>query len=210
MQIKYKGCDISHHQGIVDFAKLKKEVDFVIIKLGGSDRRSGGMYIDNRFEQYYKACKQNNIPVGCYWFAGRYSMGIARALDEVEYVRKAIKDLQFEMPVYLDYEYGDSKNRVSNTTFAKIFCESLETYNYYVGIYASDISGFKQMLDNTKLGMFTHWVARYGKEPTYIKRWDMWQYSSKGKLQGISGNVDLDYCRVNFPRVIKAKHLNGF
>ena len=210
MQIKYKGCDISHHQGIVDFTRVKKEVDFCLIKLGGSDKRNGSMYIDTRFEQYYKACKENGINVGCYWFAGKYSTGTERGLEEAEYVRKAIRGLKFEMPVYLDYEYGDSSMRVSNTNFCITFCDTLELYRYFVGIYASDISGFKQMLDNTKLSAYTHWVARYGNQPNYVKNWDVWQYTSKGKLSGVSGNVDLDYSRVNFPRVIKNKHFNGF
>lgn len=210
MQIKYKGCDISHHQGIVDFKRLKDDVDFIIIKLGGSDKRNGGYYIDTRFAHYYKECKKYNIPVGCYWFAGKYSRGYARGFDEAEYVRRSIKELKFEYPIYIDFEYGENKYKKENTMFCKGFCEYLENNRYFVGIYSSDVNGFKLMLNNNELGAYSKWVARYGNVPSYVKKWDVWQYSSKGKLKGVSGNVDLDYSKVNFPKIMKNKHLNGW
>lgn len=210
MQIKYKGCDISHHQGKVDFTRLKSQVDFVIIKLGGSDKTGGTCYIDNRFEEYYKGCKVNNIPVGCYWFAGKKSTGIERGLAEAEYVYKLVKNRKFDMPIYLDFEMGNTINKKSNTDFCTRFCDYLEKRNLFIGIYASDVNGFKEQLNDNMLVNYSHWVARYGKQPQYVTSWGMWQYTSKGKLNGINGNVDLDYAVSNFPKIIKNKHMNGW
>lgn len=210
MQIKYKGCDISHHQGKIDFTKLRSQVDFVILKLGGSDKTAGTCYIDNRFNEYYKGCKENNIPVGCYWFAGKRSHGLVRGLTEAEYVYSKIKFCKFEMPVYIDFEMGDKINRETNTQYCECFLNHLENRGYFVGVYASDISGFKEQLNDNKLVQYTHWVARYGKQPQYVTNYGMWQYTSKGRLKGINGNVDLDYATANFPKIIKNKHLNGW
>lgn len=209
MQIKYAGCDISHHQGNVDFSKLKSEVDFVILKLGGSDKKDGKMYIDDRFNEYYSECKRHKIPVGCYWFAGEYSFGRSRALIEADYVGKYIKDYKFEMPIFLDFERGSKKRKLLNTEFCVYWCSYMEHRKCFVGIYASDISGFKDMLNDYDLKNYAHWVARYGSRPVYVGDWGMWQYSSKGKLNGITGNVDLDYSTVNYPKIIRTKHFNG-
>ena len=210
MQIKYAGCDISHHQGNVDFSKLKHEVDFVILKLGGSDTRDGKMYKDNKFDTYYNECKKNGIPVGCYWFAGKLSTGRARAAIEGATVYRLVKDLKFEMPIYIDFEIGSTKNKLMNTEFCVYWCNYLENRKCFVGIYSSDISGFKNMLNDCDLKNYSHWVARYNSRPAYVSDWGMWQYSSKGKLKGITGNVDLDYSTLNFPKIIRTKHLNGW
>jgi N-acetylmuramoyl-L-alanine amidase len=130
MQIKFAGCDISHHQGDIDFSKLKRKVDFCIIKLGGTDTTSGNWYIDKRFNEYYNECKKHKIPVGCYWFAGRSSVGVERGIYEARLVAKAIKDYQFEYPVYIDFEKGDTKSRISNTQFCTTFCDYLENKGF--------------------------------------------------------------------------------
>ena len=86
-----------------------------------------------------------------------------------------------------------------------------EHNNYFAGIYASDISGFKDRLQLERLqGRFSLWVARYGKKPEFVKDYAIWQKSSKGDIKGIATKVDLDECTVNFSNIIKKKHLNGF
>ena len=66
------------------------------------------------------------------------------------------------------------------------------------------------MLIADQVEAYTLWVARYGTQPKYMKRWSIWQYSSKGHIDGIVGNVDLDICKVDFPKIIKGVHLNGY
>ena len=115
------------------------------------------------------------------------------------------------MPIYADIETVATVHKAGATEAAISFCEQLEKNGYFAGIYASDISGFKDRLLLEKLeGRFTLWVARYGKNPEYVKDYAIWQKSSKGDIKGIKGNVDLDECSINFSSIIKKKHLNNF
>lgn len=209
MQIKYKGCDISHWQRNILFSNLKNEVDFCILKAGGSDK-ADFFYVDPKFEEYYQKCKAQNIPVGCYWFAGNYSKGAAAGIREAQYLLALIKNKKFEYPIYLDFEKGKAKNKDENTSFVKLFCHTLQFERFFTGIYSSDISGFRDTLDIKQLLKYSMWVARYGKAPQYVKNYAMWQYTSKGHLNSILGDVDLDYCFCDFPKIIKNKHLNGY
>lgn len=207
-QIKLIGCDISHWQGVVDFKKLAKQVDFVILKLGGSDT-TDFFYIDKKFEKYYAAANEAGLAVGCYWFVGKNSTGSEDGLREAKYIHAAIKDKSFEMPIYIDFEKGSKIHKAKNTAYCIACGNALEKLGYFVGIYASDISGFKEMLNLEDLKRFSLWVARYEKVPQYVKNYHLWQYSSKGRLDGISGNVDLDFAYLNLPKIIKQKHFNN-
>ena len=77
-------------------------------------------------------------------------------------------------------------------------------------IYASDISGFQERLDLSRLTAYDKWVARYGSKPQYVKSFGIWQYSDSGKVAGIGPEVDLDESYMDYPAIIKGKGLNGF
>lgn len=208
MQIKLTGCDVSHWQGNINFKELAKHVDFVILKAGGTDT-TDFYYVDKKFETNYKAAKEAGLKVGCYFFAGEYASGLDNGRREAIYFYNIIKKKSFDMPVYLDYEIGNKEYKTSNTVYAVAFCETLERLGYFVGIYGSDISTFKEQLDYEKVRRFSLWVARYKKKPEYVKNYHMWQYTSCGKLPGIKGKVDLDYAYIDLASLIKKKHLNN-
>ena len=87
----------------------------------------------------------------------------------------------------------------------------MEAAGYFCGIYASDISGFKNRLDISKLGAYSWWVARYGSAPKYATaNMHIWQCTSSGTVAGINGRVDMNECYVDFPTIIKSHGLNGF
>ena len=123
-----------------------------------------------------------------------------------------ISGMQFEYPVYIDFEAPDASDKEGNTEACIGFCQTMEDNGYFSGIYASEISGFHDRLDDSKLQSYSHWVARYGKRPSTIpeKVFGIWQYSSKGSVAGIAGNVDMDISYVDFPSIIKKAGLNGF
>ena len=203
-----KGIDVSHWNGNIDFKKVKAAgIDFVIIKAGGSDK---GFYTDPKFNRNYKEAKAAGLNVGAYYFVGKNFLGEANGIADAKRFLKIIEGKQFEMPVYLDEETTSAQKKAMATIASKAFCECMEAAGYFVGIYASDISGFKDKLDVSKLKDFTLWVARYGSKPQYVKDPGMWQYSSKGAVKGISGSVDLDTAYVDFTKAIKKKGLNGF
>ena len=86
----------------------------------------------------------------------------------------------------------------------------MEKLGYYVGIYASDISGFKDMMNINELTDYDKWVARYGAKPSYVTSYGMWQTTSSGRVNGYNGNLDLNEAYKDYPNIIKENGLNGY
>lgn len=206
-----RGIDVSHWQGNIDFNKVKASgIDFVILKAGGSDGKLNKRYRDKCFEQYYKDAKAAGLCVGAYYFVGKNCNNVEEGMQDAVHFEELLNGKQFDMPVYMDFEAPSSLTKSGNTQAAIVFCQYMESAGYFVGIYASDVSGFNDRLENSKLSMYNHWVARYGSSPKVVKSYGMWQYSSKGRVTGINGNVDLDIAYLDFPTIIKKKGFNGF
>ena len=203
-----KGVDISHWNGSIDFDKVKASgVEFVIIKAGGSDK---GFYTDPMFITNYNKAKAAGLFVGAYYFAGKNFRGIEAGVKDAERFIKILDGLKFEYPIFLDIEAQENRYKEEITDAAIAFCEKMEKAGYYVGIYASDISGFKDKLIHDRIKSYAHWVARYGKEPEVCKNFGIWQYSSKGRVPGIVGSVDLDTSAVDYAKTITEKGFNGY
>ena len=203
-----KGIDISHWNGEIDFNKVKASgIEFVIIKAGGSDR---GFYTDPKFKENYEKAKAAGLFVGAYYFVGKKFYGDLAGIADGKRFADILKGMQFEYPVYLDVETTDARYKELATDAAIAFCKTLENAGYYVGIYGSDISGFKDRLYLDQLNAYDKWVARYGSEPKYVKQYGIWQCSSSGTVAGINGRVDTDISYKDYPAIIRANHLNGF
>lgn len=204
-----KVIDVSHWQGDINFASVRSElIEGVIIKAGGSD---AGFYTDSKFNINYENAKANNLNVGAYYFVGKKCLSKNDGIKDAERFINIIKDKTFELPLYIDIEVQPNgyKEGVTDAIFG--FCETLEKAGYFAGVYASDISGYKNKINYDRIKTrFTLWVARYGSKPTYVKSYDVWQYSSKGKIYGIDGYVDLNECYKDFPSIMKNKGYNGF
>lgn len=200
--------DVSHWQGNIDFNKVKSTgVYGVIIKAGGSD---ADFYKDSMFEVNYKNAKNAGLHVGCYYFVGAgCTSGIDGEADAKRFLN-IINGKQFDLPIYMDFEAPSPKTQNGNTASVIAFCDYLEKKKYFVGVYASDISGFKERLKLDPLKRFTLWVARYGSRPQYVTDWNIWQYTSTGHVNGINGNVDMNECNRDFPSIIINGGYNGY
>lgn len=205
---EYRGIDISHWQGAIDWAKVKAAgIQFAIIKSGGSD---AGFYTDPRWEENYKGAKANGIAVGAYYFVGPGCISVADGQADAERFLAQLKGKQFEYPVYIDVEATPASKKAGATEAVIAFCRAMEAGGYYAGIYSSTYSGFRDRLDDSKLTPFTHWVAQYASKCTYGGSYGIWQYSSSGQVNGISGRVDMDVSYQDFPSIIKAGGFNGY
>lgn len=203
-----RGVDVSAWQKDIDWHKVKRAgIQFAIVKAGGSD---AGYYTDKYFLKNIIGASQEGINVGAYYFVGKHCKSAAAGLEDAKRFYEIIKVGVYGYPVYIDFEAPDSSNKQGNTDACKAFCEYLEGLGYYVGIYASDISGFKDRLIMSQLNAYDKWVARYGSEPKYAKSWGIWQYSSSGIVDGIKERVDVNYSKIDYPGIIKTHHLNGF
>ena len=205
---EFRGIDVSHWQGAIDWTKVKASgIQFAIIKAGGSD---AGFYTDPRWEENYKGAKANGIAVGAYYFVGPGCISVADGQADAERFLAQLKGKQFEYPVYIDVEATPASKKAGATEAVIAFCRAMEAGGYYAGIYSSTYSGFRDRLDDSKLTPFTHWVAQYASKCTYGGSYGIWQYSSSGQVNGISGRVDMDVSYQDFPSIIKAGGFNGY
>lgn len=208
-----KGLDISSYQNGINFDTIKNAgINFLILRAGFTGWGTGISYNkDKCFEEFYSKAKQRDINVGAYWYscANTKEKGIAEARYMYE---NCLKGKQFEYPIYIDVE--DMHHQVNNkrgVTDAIIgFCEYLENLGYYVGIYASDISGFQDKMYLNELNAYDKWVARYGSEPKYVKQYGIWQSTSSGRINGYNGNLDTNVAYKDYPSIIKSNGLNGY
>ena len=203
-----KGIDVSHWQHNINFSSVKESgIEFAILKAGGSD---AGFYTDSKFEENYTAAVAAGLNVGCYYFPGSKFSGAKNGAADAKRFASIIKGKKFDMPIYLDIEAQPVSEKAGITEAAIAFCDHMEKQGYFIGIYASDISGYKERLDPSVITKYSSWVARYGKQPEYNRYWTMWQYSSTGTVTGITGRVDLDVSNFDFPTLIKRKHFNNY
>ena len=199
------GIDLSQHNNVTNWNEVAKNVDFVILRAGYGKEFS---QIDKKFEEYYAECKKRKIPVGCYWYS--YAKSKDEAEKEAEVFLKTIKGKQFEMPVYYDVEeyniFKLGKKAVSEIITA--FCEKVEKAGYFTGFY-SNPNFLHNVINDTVKSRFTLWLAQWNTNTPYCE-YGIWQKSSKGKISGISGNVDINVCETDFTSQIKALGFNGF
>lgn len=218
----FKYIDISTFQGNVDFSKVKDYVDGVIIRAG-----YGQNNIDARFERNIKQCNLFGIPCGVYWFSYAYTEEMAR--KEAEYCLAAIKPYKVELPVCFDFEYdsvdkakknyGVDINKSLATKLCHAFCGTIEAAGYYAMNYTNK-DYLSRYFDDTTL-KYDLWLAAWPNNPEAAKPpivYDgqrkahsvgIWQYSSKGSVPGIVGNVDMDWAYKDYPAIIRAAGLNN-
>lgn len=204
-----KGIDISSHNGTINMEKVKEcGVEFIILRIGYGKYKN---QIDKNFYENYNNALKFQIPVGVYLYS--YALNNVSALEEANFVLDIVKDLKLEYPIFLDMEDSDGYKAKNNITYStcidicKRFCNQIEQAGYYAGIYAN-LDWLNNKINDPALDKFDKWVAQWSKHCTYKKDFGMWQYSSKGKINGISGNVDLNYAIYDYPRLIKNAKLN--
>lgn len=202
-----KGIDVSVHNGNIDFAKVKAAgIEFVIIRAGYGKAISQK---DKYFEKNYKAAKAAGLKVGVYWYS--YATSIDDAAKEAAVCLEAIKDKQFEFPIYFDIEEQKqfNKGRTFCSELVKTFCNALEKAGYYAGFYTSRYA-VTHYISEEVANRYALWIAEWGAKVNYSGSYGMWQYSSTGKVNGIANNVDMDTSYVDYPAIIKRKGLNGY
>lgn len=194
-----QGIDISHWNRVTDFCKVKDSgIDFAIIKAGGSDK---GFYQDSQFNNYYRLAKLAGLKVGAYYFVGPKFYGTLSGREDAKRFCHIIQGKEFDLPVFLDLETTNKAYRELATDAALAFCDYMKQEGYNVGIYGSDISTFKDMVQINRLDWVDKWVARYNKTgPQFVKDVCIWQKSSTGAVPGITGAVDLDECYVDYSK----------
>ena len=205
-----KGIDVSYHNGEIDFAKVKTQVDFVIMRSGYGNKTDDSK--ETKFDIYYEDAKKNNISVGTYWYC--YALTPEEALVEAQTFMKKVKGKKFEFPVYYDVEEPSVLETGSENikNMINTFCGEIEKNNYYCGVYGS-LNRFKDLFPKEIYQKYAVWVAAWMDEKPVIDgtSWGIWQYTSDGSMDGVeSERVDLDVAEVNYEPIIKFLGKNGY
>ena len=190
--MEIKGIDVSSYQGKSDWAKVAKAgYKFAILRI---HQKTG---VDSSFEYNYKNCKSNGILVGGYKYS--YALTPAQAIGEAEDVIAALNGRGLDFPVFYDLEWPNQrklgKQAIENIVVS--FLTRIKKAGYKVGIYCN-LDWYNNVLSDA-LKKYDCWIARYPASDNGSVQGRLrpsvgvgWQYSSKGKVPGINGNVDMN------------------
>lgn len=191
-----KIIDVSYAQGFIDWNKAKKEIDGAILRCGyGSDMVGQD---DDQWLRNVSECERLGIPYGVYLYS--YAKNDASARSEAAHAIRLLKGHRPVMPVYFDSEQPGTQGIAR--ACAQTFYDLLKKAGYMCGLYASE-SWYNSYLKGMTLDSL--WIARYnsnngaqGKKPEIGRAYDLWQYTSVGRVTGIVGNVDMNVCYRDF------------
>lgn len=189
-----KGIDVSHHNEEVDWEKVKEtDVDFAIVRCGyGINTTSRD---DRQWKRNADECTRLGIPFGTYLYS--YAKSVEDAKSEAEHVLRLVEGYDLDYPIYYDLEDDTLKNLGNDqiAAIAKTFCDIIESKGYEVGIYANKY-WWTTYLTDPVYDQWGKWVAQYNSQCTYNGRYEMWQATSSGTVDGLTGNggrVDINF-----------------
>lgn len=189
----FDGIDVSRYQGAIHWNQVKAAgIDFVMIQVGYRDGKTGVITEDRYFETNINGALAAGIDVGIYFFS--QAITEVEAKEEAEWAMKKAGPYKITYPIAIDSEYkkggrANSLSAVVRTGVVNAFCQEIEKGGYTPAIYASK-SWLEDNLIMGYLSSYDVWLARYHVVPEYTGPFQMWQYSNKGYVNGISGYVD--------------------
>ena len=188
-----KGIDVSEFQGSIDWNKVKADgVEFAILKFGNIYDYDAN-YKDSKFDTNYKKCQELGIKTGIYIY--NYCNTVETLKKGLEWTFAKLGNIKLDMPIYLDMEDKDIQGETVETLTNQCneFAKYVKNKGYKAGVYAN-VNWLKNELNPEKFDKdISVWVAQYYKECQYTGEYDIWQYTSSGKVDGVSGNCDIDY-----------------
>lgn len=208
----YNGIDVSEHQKTIDWAKVKASgVDFAIIRVAGRGYGSGSLYDDKYYKQNLQGAIDAGIKVGVYIFS--QAVTVEEAEEEADYILSRIGGYNITLPVIFDFEFGEylyngkkipyrvnalkyqnTACRTAITNMCIAFCDKVRAAGYNAMVYAntSTFNGYMYPQKIISAG-YDLWDAQYNTSSELQFNYCCWQYTSSGKVSGISGNVDCNF-----------------
>lgn len=195
-----KVIDISQFNTVTDWSKVKTTGYPVIIRIAYRGSKTGIITYDPKYQKHKQAVEKYNIPHSYYFFP--CSITRSEAHEEALFIKNNIDVKKLDLPVFLDSQVvqknksgrSDKLSKAKRTELLKIICDDLLSFGIPCGIYASR-SWLYNNLDMSQIAPEANdntWVAEYGvSKHKYTGKRILWQYTSKGSVPGISGNVDL-------------------
>lgn len=203
--------DISKYNTVTDWTDVAKNVSGAIIRCGYRGYVVGVISEDNKYRMHAENAKAAGVPFGVYFMSQAITEDEAR--EEADYAVFMAKAYGATLPIFIDSEDGDGTatnvradglSQDVRTAVVKAFCDRVMSYGMTAGVYASE-SWFKTRLHYEQLKGYMIWCAKYGSndgtaqtKPS-LEKVDIWQYSSRGSVPGISGHVDVNECYIEIP-----------
>ena len=196
-KISKKGIDVSKYQGEIDWEKVAaSDIEYAMLRVGIRGYGTGKLVIDETFEDNIEGASKYGIPIGVYF--ATQAVSTEEAIEEAELVIEALKDSKLSYPVAIDVEdVNDSEARTANLTaeqrtdYTIAFLERIKEAGYDTMIYGN-LKSFCGMLQVERLTDYEFWFAYYDKYIYFPYRISMWQYTEKGRIDGIEGDVDIN------------------
>ncbi len=194
------GIDVSTHNGNIDWQQVKNSgVSYVIIRTGFRGSTKGALVEDAKFRQNIQGATNAGLKVGVYFFT--QAVNEVEAVEEASMVLSQIKNYKISYPVFIDVESSggraDGLDAATRTRVVNAFCQTIQNGGYRAGIYANK-TWLAQKMNISALSGYKIWLAQYSSQVTYGGKYDMWQYSDKGRIPGISTNVDMNLSYMNY------------
>ncbi len=200
-----KGIDVSEWNGTINWENVKQAgMEFAIVRGAYRGYGSQGTLVKDKNVAYnLKQADASGIPVGAYIFSQATTE--AEAVEEAEYLLNIVKGYNITLPLIMDFEYASDQNGLTGrlynanlsaseaTAICRAFCRTIEEAGYTAMVYAN-----KDMLENDLNASqiskdYLIWLAHYTSQTDYNGNYNFWQYTSSGKVNGIVGNVDINY-----------------
>lgn len=190
------GIDVSKWNREIDWDKVKAAgVDFAIIRAGYRGSSTGSLVVDPYFEANIKGASMAGVKVGVYFFT--QAVNEVEAVEEASMVLELTQDYSLDYPIFIDTESAGGNGRADKlaeeerTLVCDAFCRTVENAGGEAGVYASR-NWYYNRVEVSRLERFYIWLAEYRSIPLYDGYYHMWQYTSKGSIDGIEGNVDMN------------------
>ncbi|MDR2043744.1 MAG: glycoside hydrolase family 25 protein [Clostridium sp.] len=190
------GIDVSKWNQEIDWDKVKAAgVDFAVIRAGYRGSSTGSLVEDPYFAANVRGAAAAGVSLGIYFFT--QAVNEVEAVEEASTVLTLIRDCPVTYPVFIDTEGAGGNGRAdgldaqTRTLVCEAFCRTVENAGYRAGVYASR-NWYDSHLETVKLEAYCIWLAEYRSVPLYQGYYQMWQYTSKGSVDGIKGNVDMN------------------
>ena len=208
------GIDVSTFQGTIDWNKVKAAgIDFALIRVGYRGYGTAKLMMDVYFERNLQGATAAGIDCGVYFFT--QAITEAEAREEAQYTLKAIQGYKVSYPVIIDTEYITTNDGVPRanglsasvrTNVVNAFCDEVRKAGYYPMVYA-DKNWLTNHLESERLTADV-WLAQYNSTVTYAGEYKIWQYTSAGRVNGISTAVDMNVGLVDYAAYLRENGWN--
>ncbi len=201
--VSHFGIDVSKYNGTISWNSVKKQgVEFALIRVGARGYSSGNIVLDEKLQENIKGCRENGIDVGVYFFS--QAINTNEAIEEASYCVASLSGNAIRYPIIFDSEKvlndsyrTENLSSTERTEIFKAFAEVVKAYGY-TPMFAGTKEQLARNVDLVNMKDYDIWLLDTGEKTDYPYRYSIRQYSDKGKINGIDGDVDLNICLISY------------